>query len=264
MSMRAYAILSALSLAGFSGNALAQVEWDGDAADLLWFSDNNWSTDQVPGPTDVVFVLNAAGLVSAQYGSAVEVQSGGTLQSGSQIDVGSQSQPSIIDDLQGVVTLALPRGTPAPPAAVAPQINLYGRIVPSAAGYGQMNMTGALSLYDTCEFVVDAESVTSHDLLVVTGTASIGGTLVFNTAPAYGPALGETITVLTATNGVSGEFAHLIAPAISSSLQWSVQQDTGSVWLEVVAFCLADFNGDSEIDFFDVQTFLAAFAAGCS
>lgn len=205
--------------------------------------------------------LNAAGSVSAQNGSSIEVQSGGTLQSGSQIDVGSESQPSIIDDLQGVVTLALPRGTP-PPTIIAPIVNIYGRLTPSASGFGQMNIIGALMLHGASELVVGAESTASHDVLAVTGPVMLGGTLVFDPAPGSTPDLGETITLITATDAISGAFARLDAPTISPSLAWAIRSDAHSLWVEVIAHCQADTNHDGSLDFFDVQTFLNAYSLG--
>jgi len=47
-----------LAVALFAGttNAFAPVNWDGDAGDLLWFSDDNWNPNGVPGSFDSVTV----------------------------------------------------------------------------------------------------------------------------------------------------------------------------------------------------------------
>ena len=50
-------------LAG-SANAFAPVNWDGEAGDLLWFSDDNWNPNGVPGEMDTVTV-DSGGPVTA-------------------------------------------------------------------------------------------------------------------------------------------------------------------------------------------------------
>ncbi|MFG0300598.1 MAG: hypothetical protein ACF8K1_13455, partial [Phycisphaerales bacterium JB047] len=54
------------SLPCLSGNAhaLAPVNWDGEAGDLLWFSDDNWNPNGVPGEMDTV-TIDSGGRVTA-------------------------------------------------------------------------------------------------------------------------------------------------------------------------------------------------------
>ncbi|RMF40340.1 MAG: hypothetical protein D6753_11895, partial [Planctomycetota bacterium] len=58
-------------------SASVQVEsaiyWDGDAGDFNWHTAANWSTDSVPGPSDVA-VLNVPGVIDVQVNNSISVQ----------------------------------------------------------------------------------------------------------------------------------------------------------------------------------------------
>lgn len=54
----------AIALLAGTTNAMAPVNWDGEAGDLLWFSDDNWNPNGVPGEMDTV-TIDSGGSVTA-------------------------------------------------------------------------------------------------------------------------------------------------------------------------------------------------------
>ncbi len=95
---------------------------------------------------------------------------------------------------------------------------------------------------------------TQHDVLAVTGTVSLGGTLRVFLLDGFIPAPQDVFTVITGAS-VSGDFASVIAPA---GLEVIVERTATSVRLRVT--CPADFNHDRAVDFFDYLDFVVEFA----
>lgn len=57
--------MTALTCLAGTTQAMAPVTWDGEAADLLWFSEDNWNPNGVPGMFDTVTV-DSGGRVLAE------------------------------------------------------------------------------------------------------------------------------------------------------------------------------------------------------
>ncbi len=98
-----------------------------------------------------------------------------------------------------------------------------------------------------------------HDRLVVSGTATLGGTLDVVLANGFTPVNGQTFTVLTAGSR-QGQFATLTS---SDGILYTVQYTPLAV---VVTFagpstCPADFNADGTVDPDDLSDFIAGFFA---
>ncbi|HEX4413213.1 MAG TPA: sulfatase-like hydrolase/transferase [Lacipirellulaceae bacterium] len=87
-----------------------------------------------------------------------------------------------------------------------------------------------------------------YDTLSVQGKADLEGDLAVSlvNAGAFTPALGNTFSILTATGGVTGQFANLSLPVLSSDLAWRVDYLPTSVRLDVLLS--ADFNQDGVVD----------------
>lgn len=99
---------------------------------------------------------------------------------------------------------------------------------------------------------------TQHDWLAIDGTATIDGALGVELidigSGTFSPQLGDSFDVLTATNGVSGEFATQNLPLLSSSLTWHIDYGTNAVTLEVIP--LGDMNSDGTLTGLDVDPFV--------
>ena len=87
-----------------------------------------------------------------------------------------------------------------------------------------------------------------YDTLSVQGKADLAGDLAVSltSAGTFTPALGDTFSILTATGGVTGQFANLSLPTLSSDLAWRVDYLSNSVRLDVLLS--ADFNQDGTVD----------------
>ncbi|MCG3126747.1 MAG: hypothetical protein CHACPFDD_01601 [Phycisphaerae bacterium] len=82
---------------------------------------------------------------------------------------------------------------------------------------------------------------TQHDQLVVTGVATLGGTLRVSLVGGFAPAIGDSFTILT-TLLVDGEFDAKVLPRLPADRRWSITYGGTAVTLNVVA---ADSVGGS-------------------
>ncbi len=83
----------------------------------------------------------------------------------------------------------------------------HGTVSPGLSP-GTMTVIGNYTQSSTGTLLIEIASATSFDRLVVSGTASLAGTLRVNTLGGYNP-VGQSFTFLTAGGGVSGTFASL-------------------------------------------------------
>ncbi len=132
--------------------------------------------------------------------------------------------------------------------------NLSGRVAPGQFGttgsVGLLTITGDLSnLGDgTLAFDLAGTSTSQYDRIAVDRDAFLGGTLEVSLA-GFTPSVGNTFTILTATQGVNSQFANLLLPA---GYQWSVAYGMNNVVLSVTGLGLdGDFNGDGKVDMAD-------------
>ena len=110
-------------------------------------------------------------------------------------------------------------------------VNSGGAISPGNAGSGTLSVNGTVAFANAANFVVDMSSA-SAGKLSVSGAETLGGTLsVTSTDGTY--ALGQKLTVVTAADGVSGEFA--VAPLENTGAVFSqtVSYDANDVYLQV-------------------------------
>ncbi|TWU49227.1 PKD domain-containing protein [Rubripirellula reticaptiva] len=73
-----------------------------------------------------------------------------------------------------------------------------------------------------------------HDQIVHTGTASLDGDLKVELINGFVPALDDSFTIMTSTEGISGTFAVETLPALSAGLGWDVVYSAGEVRLDVI------------------------------
>jgi hypothetical protein len=172
-------------------------------------------------PSGVVELQN--GTLDAQY---VEVL-GGTLRGSGTVTTGSGPIPGQVENRDGVV---------APGGGIG-MLNIVGRFASGRDGTLAMELGGTTA-------------GTQYDQLVVNGAVAAGGTLAVTLADAGGglfrPSMGNSFTLITATDGVGGTFDQLNLPA---GFQWNVAYGVHSVVLSVVGLGVAgDYNGNGLVD----------------
>jgi autotransporter-associated beta strand protein len=119
---------------------------------------------------------------------------------------------------------------------------------------GTLRVLDDLSLAETSqlEFHVGAGELGAESTsLMIDGSAILGGTLSVALAGDFAPALYEHFELLTARAGLSGEFAALDLPELSSGLRWDVVYGEESLSLMIAADATAlpgDFNLDGIVD----------------
>ena len=110
-----------------------------------------------------------------------------------------------------------------------------GTVAPGVAGAGTLTVGGNLSLTAGSTYLYDVTSTTTHDLLDVTGTASLGGTLTVNPTGITTPSSNQ-YAVVTSTGALSGMFSNIdLAVGAPSNLLPIVIYKPNEADLEFVA-----------------------------
>lgn len=125
---------------------------------------------------------------------------------------------------------------------------------------GSMNIVGDLTLYDSAVFNVELAGltpITEHDQLIVSGHATVGGTLLIELANGFVPQVGDSFVILTATTLTANSLT-VVGPG-----SWTVDTSGGAITITLAsAACgvqqLADVNQDCAVDLID-----HAIIAGC-
>lgn len=132
--------------------------------------------------------------------------------------------------------------------------NLSGRVAPgdfgTAGSVGLLTITGDFSNLDGGTLAIDlaGTSAAQYDRIAADRFAFLGGTLEVSLA-GFTPAVGNSFTLITATQGVNGQFQSLLLPA---GFQWNVAYGSTNVILSVIGIGLdGDFNGDGKVDMAD-------------
>jgi hypothetical protein len=130
--------------------------------------------------------------------------------------------------------------------------NLGGRIEPGDP-IGRLSIDGDLAQQDEGTLAIDlggTVALTQYDRIDVSRFAFLDGILEVSLVDSGGglftPAVGNTFTILTATEGVRGTFDELHLPA---GFTWDVLYGPNSVTLSVLGLGLAgDFNSDGAVN----------------
>jgi hypothetical protein len=203
-----------LNVSGCNNNETMMVQVQ-NGATLTTFSGVNLE------PSGVIELQN--GTLDAQY---VEVL-GGTLRGSGTVITGSGPIPGQVENRDGVVAPGNGIGT----------LSVFGRFANGTAGTLAMELGGTMAGMQ-------------YDQLVVNGAVATGGTLAVSLTDSGGgpfqPSIGNSFTLITATEGVGGMFDQLSLPA---GYHWNVEYGLTSVILSVVGLGLAgDYNGNGLVD----------------
>jgi fibronectin-binding autotransporter adhesin len=111
-------------------------------------------------------------------------------------------------------------------------VNSGGTLAPGVAGSGTLTVNGPLSFASGSDFLLNLSS-TSAPKVAVSGAASLAGTISVASVNDTYP-LGQKLTVLTASGGVSGSFTAAAVPSTNGAqYASSVSTDANDVYLEV-------------------------------
>jgi hypothetical protein len=109
-----------------------------------------------------------------------------------------------------------------------------GHVAPGAS-MGTLTLAGSFAQGAAGFFDVDLNSLASSDLLVVTGTATLDGTLALNCFGACSLAVGDEVLILDANGPLATAFAG--APTLSGfatgAFDVVYDEPSGDVWLRV-------------------------------
>jgi hypothetical protein len=193
------------------------------------------------------------------YGSFYTQTAGQTVLSGGDLAMFGPAPLRINGGLltgEGSVTgiVQINNGGTAAPGLSAGIINIVGTYTQSVGGALEVEINGL-------------GQGTDYDLLTVSSTASLAGSLdVFFPASGFTPLPGDSYEILTA-GSVSGEFDPVTATNLSPFLDMVVVYDTGSVTvnMEGLVFGDCDLDGQAALaDHADLQTCLTGPAGGFS
>ena len=140
--------------------------------------------------------------------------------------------------------------------------NLAGRIEPGSP-LGTLSVDGDMSNLNDGTLAIDLGGTTAgtdYDQLALSRYAFLGGTLEVSLL-GFTPTVGQMFTILTAGEGVVGQFDATLFPA---GYQWDIDYLGNSVVLEVtgVGSIPGDFNFDGYVDGADLALWRTGFTAG--
>ncbi len=223
-------------------------EWS-NAADGGFNAPANWNVREQPGPGDAL-TMALAGTYTATASAGTTFSSlalgaaGGvqTLAVGSQaltatatINVAANGRVNIAGGTLAALGGTTVTGGLTGAGTIGGALTNRGVVAPGQP-LGTLNITGDYTQGAAGALNVEVGGLTAgtqHDQVVVTGAASLAGTLNVSLINGFAPALGHTITILRG-GSVSGNFTATNLPALSAGLTWQVVVGAASVRLVVI------------------------------
>ncbi len=119
-------------------------------------------------------------------------------------------------------------------------------VVSPGSSPGALQINGNYTQTATGDLIIGLASDTNYDQLLVTGTATLGGTLSVNVAAEFVPSIGQSLIILTADD-VDGTFDMEVFPAVPN-LSFDVIYNAQSVVLTVLSALPGDYNWNGTVD----------------
>lgn len=248
--------------------------WSTAAASGAWSNPGNWNASGTPDVLWIANVRNTSGgakeaVVSANstvwelnvsgIGAAtmnVRVSTGATLTtfSGMNVEAGGKLQldggtldAQYVDIRGGTLTGTGTIATGSGP--IHGQVENHGGIVAPGNGAGTLNISGRFANAIDGTLAIEVGGLTpgtQHDQLLVDGAAALKGTLAVSLIGGFAPAVGNTFTILTATEGRGGVFDTYTLP---NGYVWNVMYTADSVLAKVIGVGInGDFNLNGVVD----------------
>ncbi len=241
-----------------SGNWATVGNWSAAGTpDIMWYATvaNVSGSDQtaVVSANSTVFRLTVSGTPTADM--TVVVNAGATLttfgetliKEGGRVELAGGNLDTQFVNIDGGVLAGEGEVFAGAGPIRSPVRNLSGRIEPGDP-IGLLTIDGDLSQQAGGTLAIDLSgttAITQYDRLAIDRFAFLAGTLEVDLL-GFTPSVGAMFTILTAAEGVLGEFDNLLLPA---GFQWDVDYNTNDVVLTVLGLGLAgDFNGDGTVD----------------
>jgi hypothetical protein len=98
----------------------------------------------------------------------------------------------------------------------------------------------------------------TYDLFIVNGASTLDGTLDVRLLDDFLPAIGDRFTIHTASGGVSGQFATILAQPVGFGIDVIYESDGVTVEVVSLPFERGDLNCDRSVDFADIDAFVTA------
>jgi T5SS/PEP-CTERM-associated repeat protein len=121
-----------------------------------------------------------------------------------------------------------------------------GGLVSPGVSPGALNIDGNYTQTNAGELLIELASSSSYDQLLVTGTATLAGTLTVNLIDGFTPSIGQSFTILTADD-VDGQF-DTEPPPTASNFGFDLIYNPQSVVLTVFSALPGDYNGNGAVD----------------
>lgn len=274
----------------YIGNPVSQTaNWASNAASSNWATNGSWSLPGAPtqmwdaqvrnvsnsnqtaiiSSNSTVYRATVAGAATASM--TLAIQTGATLTTFGEISVESNGRLQLQGGKVDAQFINIDGGTLAGSGDVfvgtgpitGAVRNISGRIEPGAP-VGKLTITGDLSHLNEGTLAIDlggTTAVTQYDQISVDRYAFLGGTLevsLANLGGLFAPAVGNVFTIITAGEGVVGEFDNLILPG---GYQWQVNYQDNAVLLQVtgLAALAGDFNADGSVNAADLVAWKQSF-----
>jgi hypothetical protein len=221
-----------------SGNALAAFTTNGTKGSFTLAGNQSFTTSgsftnegSVKVSTGSTFTVGGSGSYSQAKGQTtvdgvLATSNTGSFRGGSFFDAGSGS-------------IKISKGSVFGNGGnLAANVSSSGTLTPadSATSVGALTVTGGYTQTSTgaLDTNIEGASAGQFDVLTVTGSASLNGTLNIGLLNGYVPAVGATFKILTA-NHVSGTFATVNGTAINGSEHFTVTYNSNNVTLTVAS-----------------------------
>jgi fibronectin-binding autotransporter adhesin len=191
--------------------------------------------------------LAVPSITDPAHTGAITVASGATLSSPSPIDIESlnlnggivttssiQMRSGLIHGNALIHGALIQAGGTISPGNSAGIVTIDGNYTLRAAGQLQIELAGTLS-------------GTQYDQLLITGSATLDGTLQVSLLGGFAPVSGDSFDLLTTTSGVTGTFANQQLPTLAGGLVWNLSYGPNDVILSVGGV-LGDYNHNNVVD----------------
>jgi hypothetical protein len=167
-----------------------------------------------PSVSNTGLIVKTAGTGTSTIGNTLNFSSQGTID----VQVGTIALPANFSNngtLKGTGTFSV-SGTLGNAGTVAP-----------GASPGTLALSGSYAQAAAGTFAVELESLASHDLFNVSGTAALDGTLALSCYSTCSYAVGDVITILDSVGNLSGSFASVTLSGFATGA-FSVVYDTAA------------------------------------
>ncbi|MCA9234417.1 MAG: sulfatase-like hydrolase/transferase [Planctomycetales bacterium] len=108
-----------------------------------------------------------------------------------------------------------------------------------------LNIDGNFLMQANATLELDLRDPATHDSVVATGLATLGGNLVVSAESGFAPAVGDSYDLLFASAGVSGRFDSIALPD-AGQFEWLVEYEANAVNATLILG--ADFNDDGAVN----------------